>query len=218
MSMSVTQIISQIYPVQDTILQTWYDNFNKELIAAGKSPVSYDGLMKITQVVWDMLHTYFLNCAMGIPNITLPEKLKAFEQPIKDVVKLYEVEWLLHEFTIRKNDEYEGHPDLLAMMTWEGKRIKALVDAKSYGVYRYYFWLPLLKEWSTEKKLNGNTKKVALQTSLYRDALMFSPEDHVKRHWNVSHSFCFHLLPDKVDVVPLKYDVQPYLEWLKNNS
>jgi len=92
MSMSVTQIISQIYPVQDTILQTWYDNFNKELIAAGKSPVSYDGLMKITQVVGDMLHTYFLNCAMGIPNITLPEKLKALEQPIKDAVKIYEVE------------------------------------------------------------------------------------------------------------------------------
>lgn len=68
------------------------------------------------------------------------------------------------------------------------------------------------------KPLNGQKAKVGLQTSMYRDAIMFSPDAHVNRHWQVTHQFCFHILPDKVDVVELEYNNKPYLEWLRQRS
>ena len=95
------------------------------------------------------------------------------------------------------------------MKEHNGKLIKALVDIKTYGLYRMVLGLPE----NNKSKLNGNTSKVSLQTSMYRDALVFSKMDHIKQHWNVSHLFCYHVKYDSVEGVELKYDIGKYLQW-----
>lgn len=102
------------------------------------------------------------------------------------------------------------------MMEWEGKMVKALIDVKTYGLYRFIMDLPEKPLKPGAKKppiLNGQRPKVSLQTSMYRDALMGSKNPMVSQHWNVSHLFCFHIKPTEVECVPLKYDVLPYLQW-----
>lgn len=211
--MSVTQIISELYPF--TQQNVWIDSLNKELQSYGKSPVQYDALMQMTQVTGDIIHTYFIEIAMGLKS-TLPELFKDLELPIKQFIGDNKVNGLLCEFHIEKPGEYIWHPDLIVMKDYNGKRIKALCDVKTYGLYRKVLWLPEKVAW----KLNGNTSKVSLQTSLYRDALIFSRYPHIQCHWDVSHLFCYHIKYDRVDSVELKYDVSKYLEWksLQSNA
>lgn len=210
-TMSVTQIISELYPF--TQQNIWIDSLNKELASYGKSPVQYDDVMKITQVVGDIIHTYFIEVAMGFPTVGLPEIFQDLEEPIRAYIASNNVKGLICEFHIEKPGEYIGHPDLIVMKDYLWKRIKALCDVKTYGLYRKVLGLPEKVAW----KLNGNTSKVSLQTSMYRDALLFSKMDHIQRHWNVTHLFCYHIKYDSVDAVELKFDVSKYLAW-KNKA
>ena len=208
--MSVTQIISELYPF--TQQNIWIDWLNKELASYGKSPVNYDSIMQVTQTVGDIIHTYFIEVAMWFPTVGLPEIFQDLEEPIRAFIKNNNVKGLICEFHIEKPGEYIGHPDLIVMKDYKDKRIKALADVKTYGLYRKVLGLPEKVAW----KLNGNTSKVSLQTSMYRDALLFSKFDHIKEHWNVSHLFCYHIKYDSVDAVELKFDVSKYLAWKDN--
>lgn len=208
--MSVTQIIWDLYPF--TQQDAWISSLNDELKELWKEPVEYEDIMQLTQTVGDMIHTFFIETAMGFPSVWLPSLFKAQENSIKEFVSQNKIRGLICEFHIEKPGEYIGHPDLIVMMEYQGKIIKALVDIKTYGLYRMILWLPERQK----NKLNGNTSKVSLQTSMYRDALVFSQYDHIYQHWNVSHLFCFHVKYDSVDMVELKYDIGKYLGWRDN--
>jgi len=208
--MSVTQIISDLYPF--TQQDRWITSLNAELASLGKSPVQYDSVMEMTQVVGDMIHTYFIEVAMRFPTVWLPDIFKDLEQPIKDFIATNKINGLICEFHIEKPWEYIGHPDLIVSKEYDWKIIKALCDVKTYWLYRKLLGLPE----KSGTKLNGNTSKVSLQTSMYRDALIFSPFEHIAAHWNVTHLFCYHIKYDSVEAVELKYDVSKYLEWKAN--
>ena len=205
--MSVTQILSDIYPFNSQ--ESWITWLNRELESLWKSPVDYDSIMRTTQVTGDIIHTYFIEKAMGFPTVDLPEMFRDLQKPIDDFIAEHNISWLICEFRIEKPNEYIWHPDLVVMKNWKWEKVKALCDIKTYGLYRKLLGLP-------EKnlvKLNGNMQKVSLQTSMYRDAIIFSKHNHIKAHWDVSKLFCYHIKHTGVEAFELKYDVSKYLQW-----
>lgn len=208
--LSVTQIINEISPFHDSAKKLWVDNVNKELQSQGKSPITYEWLMALSADQGDLIHTYFIWEVMGFPHVPLPDEYSTIQHQINQFRLQYEIVGLACEWTVFKPWAYTGHFDLIVTMLLEnGQRVKALCDIKTYQLYRWVLGLPPAPP-EEVKELCGNKSKVSLQTSMYREALPFS----LPEHWDVTHQFCFHVLPEKIDCVELKYSTKKYTDWL----
>ena len=162
---SVTKVIDYIWPFTGFMRKKWVDSVCKEL---GRE-ISIDDLNHLTSSSGTYMHDTANELLLGLPDHGQhPEWMQPFIDGMISFFKERNVEHVMSEFYVEKPGEYCGHPDLLARLDWNGERVLAFCDFKTYKAYRYALGL----SYDTNKRsIAGNKKKVALQLSLYQDAL-----------------------------------------------
>lgn len=200
---SVTEIIGKIYTFSDYARERWLESINISLQEMGKAPIALPHLMWLTQNFWDMIHQYFIARVMDLPTVPLDPEYHEFQKAIDTFMDERKPEGISFEEAVIKPWEYVGHYDLITKFQYNDEEVIALCDVKTYQSYRHIMKLPIKDTDAKKPKLLWNKSKVQLQLSMYRDAIQ---DDTLKL-------FCFHVTPEKVDIVPLKYDVSKYEEY-----
>jgi hypothetical protein len=187
--LSVSKLVSRIYPFDEKSKEVWYNSLGYKWTA--KKVASWniiDGIQKsqgyatpellnrLLLFIWSFTHLAFKSkWKMTLPKVGI---LRSYVESVYKCISDLKPEFIYSEKFLDW-DEYCGTFD--ALWRVNGKRV--LIDFKTWGAYKYAYWHDIrMYKKGLPQVTKDDLAKVQLQLSLYAD-ILWEPIDELWAIW-----------------------------------